>query len=88
MPMRQSEARLIVISNRIVREMGFDWLDQVEHRDFHRVFSRTCVIFSTALIVAAVALAARMRKRPPDVGDFYKGRTVTIDIGYSAGGGL
>jgi gentisate 1,2-dioxygenase len=25
------EARLIVISNRIVREMGFDWLDQVEH---------------------------------------------------------
>ena len=27
----KSEARLIVISNRIVREMGFDWLDQVEH---------------------------------------------------------
>lgn len=25
------EARLIVISNRIVREMGFDWLDQVEN---------------------------------------------------------
>lgn len=25
-----SEARLIVISNRIVRAMGFDWLDQVE----------------------------------------------------------
>ncbi len=24
------EARLIVISNRIVREMGFDWLDQLE----------------------------------------------------------
>ncbi len=27
----QSEARLIVISNRIVREMGFDWLDQLEN---------------------------------------------------------
>ena len=27
----QDEARLIVISNRIVREMGFDWLDQVEN---------------------------------------------------------
>src|SRR5215471_11942526 len=27
----KDEARLIVISNRIVREMGFDWLDQVEH---------------------------------------------------------
>jgi len=25
------EARLIVISNRIVKEMGFDWLDQVEN---------------------------------------------------------
>ncbi|MGH9808077.1 MAG: cupin [Terriglobia bacterium] len=25
------EARLIVISNRIVREMGFDWLDQLEN---------------------------------------------------------
>ncbi len=28
---KTDEARLIVISNRIVREMGFDWLDQVEH---------------------------------------------------------
>ena len=27
----KDEARLIVISNRIVREMGFDWLDQVEN---------------------------------------------------------
>jgi gentisate 1,2-dioxygenase len=27
----KSEARLIVASNRIVREMGFDWLDQLEH---------------------------------------------------------
>jgi gentisate 1,2-dioxygenase len=27
----KDEARLIVVSNRIVREMGFDWLDQVEH---------------------------------------------------------
>ena len=27
----KKEARLIVISNRIVREMGFDWLDQVEN---------------------------------------------------------
>ena len=27
----KEEARLIVISNRIVREMGFDWLDQVEN---------------------------------------------------------
>ena len=25
------EARLIVISNRIVKKMGFDWLDQLEH---------------------------------------------------------
>jgi gentisate 1,2-dioxygenase len=25
------EARLIVISNRIVKAMGFDWLDQLEH---------------------------------------------------------
>lgn len=27
----KDEARLIVVSNRIVREMGFDWLDQVEN---------------------------------------------------------
>ncbi|HXS39900.1 MAG TPA: hypothetical protein VN766_06935 [Stellaceae bacterium] len=27
----KEEARLIVISNRIVREMGFDWLDQLEN---------------------------------------------------------
>jgi len=27
----KQEARLIVISNRIVREMGFDWLDQLEN---------------------------------------------------------
>jgi gentisate 1,2-dioxygenase len=27
----KNEARLIVISNRIVRDMGFDWLDQIEH---------------------------------------------------------
>ena len=27
----KSEARLIVISNRIVKAMGFNWLDQVEH---------------------------------------------------------
>ncbi len=27
----KDEARLIVISNRIVREMGFDWLDQIEN---------------------------------------------------------
>jgi uncharacterized RmlC-like cupin family protein len=27
----QSEARLIVISNRIVKAMGFNWLDQVEN---------------------------------------------------------
>jgi quercetin dioxygenase-like cupin family protein len=26
-----NEARLIVISNRIVKEMGFDWFDQLEH---------------------------------------------------------
>jgi quercetin dioxygenase-like cupin family protein len=26
-----SEARLIVISNRIVKDMGFDWIDQVEN---------------------------------------------------------
>lgn len=26
-----NEARLIVISNRIVKEMGFDWLDQLEN---------------------------------------------------------
>ena len=26
----EDEARLIVISNRIVKEMGFDWFDQVE----------------------------------------------------------
>lgn len=26
-----AEARLIVISNRIVKAMGFDWLDQIEH---------------------------------------------------------
>jgi hypothetical protein len=26
-----SEARLIVISNRIVKAMGFNWLDQVEN---------------------------------------------------------
>jgi gentisate 1,2-dioxygenase len=26
-----SEARLIVISNRIVKEMGFDWFDQIEN---------------------------------------------------------
>jgi hypothetical protein len=25
-----SEARLIVINNRIVKEMGFDWFDQLE----------------------------------------------------------
>jgi gentisate 1,2-dioxygenase len=25
------EARLIVISNRMVKEMGFDWFDQLEH---------------------------------------------------------
>ena len=31
MPMLKDEARLIVISNRIVREMGFDWLDQLEN---------------------------------------------------------
>jgi len=27
----KSEARLIVISNRIVKAMGYDWLDQLEH---------------------------------------------------------
>jgi len=27
----ESEARLVVISNRIVKAMGFDWLDQLEH---------------------------------------------------------
>jgi gentisate 1,2-dioxygenase len=27
----KNEARLIVISNRIVKAMGFDWLDQLEH---------------------------------------------------------
>jgi hypothetical protein len=27
----KTEARLIVISNRIVKAMGFDWLDQIEH---------------------------------------------------------
>ncbi len=27
----ESEARLIVISNRIVKEMGFDWFDQLEN---------------------------------------------------------
>ncbi|MGH8303339.1 MAG: cupin domain-containing protein [Steroidobacteraceae bacterium] len=27
----EAEARLIVISNRIVKAMGFDWLDQLEH---------------------------------------------------------
>jgi hypothetical protein len=26
-----SEARLIVISNRMVKEMGFDWFDQIEN---------------------------------------------------------
>ena len=26
-----AEARLVVISNRMVKEMGFDWLDQLEH---------------------------------------------------------
>jgi hypothetical protein len=25
------EARLIVMSNRIVKEMGFDWFDQLEN---------------------------------------------------------
>lgn len=28
---KTGEARLIVASNRIVRSMGFDWLDQIEH---------------------------------------------------------
>src|SRR5712664_1501483 len=27
----KSEARLIVISNRMVKEMGFDWFDQIEN---------------------------------------------------------
>ena len=27
----KSEARLIVINNRIVKTMGFNWLDQLEH---------------------------------------------------------
>ncbi len=27
----KDEARLIVISNRIVKEMGYDWFDQLEH---------------------------------------------------------
>lgn len=27
----RAEARLVVISNRIVKAMGFDWLDQLEH---------------------------------------------------------
>jgi len=26
-----SEVRLIVISNRMVKEMGFDWFDQIEN---------------------------------------------------------
>jgi len=30
-PDASSEARLIVISNRIVKEMGFDWFDQIEN---------------------------------------------------------
>ena len=31
MPTPNGEARLIVISNRIVKSMGFDWLDQLEN---------------------------------------------------------
>ena len=27
----KTEARLIVISNRMVKEMGFDWFDQIEN---------------------------------------------------------
>src|SRR5262249_25154702 len=30
-PGSDTEARLIVISNRIVKEMGFDWFDQLEN---------------------------------------------------------
>jgi tripartite-type tricarboxylate transporter receptor subunit TctC len=44
-------------------------------------------IFPIALAAAAVMLAAHHAGAADDVAGFYKGRTVTIDIGYSAGGG-
>ena len=37
--------------------------------------------FCTALIVSAAALAAPAAQAADGVADFYKGRTVTIDIG-------
>lgn len=38
-------------------------------------------------IVLAATIGATTATRAEDVASFYKGRTVTIDIGYSAGGG-
>ena len=43
-------------------------------------------IFAFALLASTAAFAAT-EARADAVADFYKGRTVTIDIGYSAGGG-
>jgi tripartite-type tricarboxylate transporter receptor subunit TctC len=44
-------------------------------------------IFPTALAATAAMLAVHHASAADDVAAFYKGRTVTIDIGYSAGGG-
>lgn len=52
----------------------------------HRGF-RNMRIFATTLLVSAVAFAATEAHAADSVADFYKGRTVTIDIGYSTGGG-
>lgn len=45
------------------------------------------MIFRTSLVLIAVILGGAMDAAADDVASFYKGRTVTLDIGYSAGGG-
>src|SRR6185437_13032002 len=44
-------------------------------------------VLKRAAVAGAVLLAAPSAFAADTVADFYKGRTVTIDIGYSAGGG-
>jgi len=44
-------------------------------------------VMRTAIAAGALLLAASGAFAADDVANFYKGRTVTIDIGYSAGGG-
>jgi tripartite-type tricarboxylate transporter receptor subunit TctC len=43
--------------------------------------------FRSALALFALILCAATNAAAEDVASFYKGRTVTLDIGYSAGGG-